>query len=541
MLSVGISATCHIAMNKRRINCFCFLFAILINVIAVCFTMLYERNTCAGVRILTRTEYAEVSEANKIEGVVSLLQNALPVPMDTQTKTIYISIDIKEVEYPWRFSAVLSSGSPKHKLYFAPDSCFLNMENAVKEGHPFKMLAVSDGQIEEFSVVFTTLPVLELSAEYRYKSEGEYRHHGLLTLTDPYTFHNGEYSVAHTQAEWHVRGRTTSVEEKPPYKITLKKEESNENKNLSLLQLGADDDWILNSMIMDDVKIREMTISNLWNSLQDAENSSLKMSKGEYVEVIIDGEYKGLHMLQRRVDNKYLGEKHSTDIIVKGNPPYYPESPEEAWRIQYNPSNISLEEVAVFLDPLYRLLSHDDSPEQFQNTTDMFDIDNMVDVNVFMSAFHMVDNDKYNNMNYLLHKESDQFILEYVPWDVDMCMGLAWNAEEGFHVNMDQMHASAPCLRKETRKLLNIDSELKAKLGLRWKQLRETTLSLKSIEGTIYSCYDYLERSGALVRDKEKWGLHYRGEDTLAGLLSNLRFHLSRMDDYYTGLLNGEE
>ena len=527
MLSVVISATCHIVMNKRFLNCLCFLFGALLLVLSVCFALLYERHSCAGVRILSEREYARLSESLETDTYPFLLQNDLPAYIDSDTKTIYVSVDAKELSQPWHFSAVLSADHPEYRLFFAPDTYFGDMETAVRESHSFDLLVVHDGQFVAFPVIFTTLPVLQLTTTYY--SEEDYRNHGTLTLRDPYALQNNGYSIALTQAQWHLRGGSSKGTYKPPYKITLNKQDTNENRNLSLLQLGEDDDWILNSMVRDDVKLREMVISNLWNSLQDAENSTLKMSKGEYVEVIIDGSYSGLYMLQRRIDNKYLGNEHSTDVIVKGN--YYntPSSVDTAFRIQFNPNNISSEEILGFLTPYFNAMSQQNAIDQLPN----IDIENWIDVNAFISAFHLADNRRYKNMYYVLQQNSNQFTLKFIPWDVDMACGLSWDEPVGFIMDLDQMLKSKPYLRCEAYSLFSLDPTLKSRLAARWQYLRNTTLSFDNIQNAIYSCNYKLVQSGALLRDETKWGLHYDGKDSLDGLLSNLNLHLSRMDDCY--------
>ena len=70
--------------------------------------------------------------------------------------------------------------------------------------------------------------------------------------------------------------------------------------------MGADDDWILNSLTMDDTRIREKLFMDLWNLNVEKTDYNFKMSTGEFVEVVMNGKYYGLCLLQRRLDAKYL-------------------------------------------------------------------------------------------------------------------------------------------------------------------------------------------------------------------------------------------
>ena len=85
---------------------------------------------------------------------------------------------------------------------------------------------------------------------------------------------------------------------------------------MSLVGLGADDDWILNPMNLDDTKLKETLFMDLWNQRAEQVNWNENMSAGEYVEVVINQEYWGLFQLQRRIDGKFLS-LGSQDILLK--------------------------------------------------------------------------------------------------------------------------------------------------------------------------------------------------------------------------------
>lgn len=510
----------------------CFFFAALALILCISLLLQSEQHSCAGVRILSEGEYAGLSVSDDPFPVHLLMQNDHPATIDFDTYTVYVSINASELSQPQYFSSHLSFRLPEYRLCFSPDPYFSDMENAVKENHPFELLLVRGSQFTALSVVFTTLPVLELTTE-RY-GENDGCNYGTFTLRDPYALESS-YSIADSQAKWHLRGGSTKMVEKPSYKISLKKQDFTENHHLDLVGLGEDDDWILNPLVMDDLKLREKVIGSLWNSLQEDEGSTLKMSEGEYVEVIMDGRYYGLCMLQRRIDNKYLGETHADDVILKADAPENPTSADAVFQIKFNPTDISSETVFNSITPYFYALSRAASLDEIPS----INITNWLDVNIFISAFHLRDNAVYKNMIYLLHKHADSFVLELIPWDVDMAVGLAWTSPVGFVYDPDRMMNSDLRLRTEASTFFSLDPTLKNRLATRWQQLRSTTLSLSSIQNVIYACHDSLSLSGALLRDQAKWGLRYEGKDTLDNLLSNLELHLERMDKLYQEFLTG--
>ena len=70
--------------------------------------------------------------------------------------------------------------------------------------------------------------------------------------------------------------------------------------------MGSDDDWILNPMSLDDFKVKENLLMTLWNELAQENDWDVRMSTGNYCEIVMNGRYRGLYLLQRRIDRKYL-------------------------------------------------------------------------------------------------------------------------------------------------------------------------------------------------------------------------------------------
>ena len=493
-----------------------------------------EQNSCAGVRILSEKEYHALKGPVDTDTAQYLMQNGQPAAMDVQTDTLYVSINPGSDWRPQNFSAALSSSHPEHKLYFAPDKAFEDMKTAVSQNHIFTLLLVHNNQYTPYSVSFTTLPVLEMSAPYQEDRDALRR--GDIVLWDPYSSGNAYYSISISEAEWHTRGGASKGSFKQPYKISLKKQGSAENRSLSLLGMDKDDDWILNSLVFDDIKIREKTISSVWNAIQDNRGSDLKMSEGEYVEVLLDGRYSGLYMLQRRVDNKFLGSGRENDVILEGSKPHHPVSVSEAYPIKHNPSVVPESEIYEAMTPYYLAMS---SSEDFRNFPNL-NMDTWIDVNLFSSAFILEDNCAYKNMFYVLHKQDDRYALDLIPWDVDMSFGMKWDdATQYFAYDVNAMHQPIPWLRRETASFFKLDPSLKNRMALRWKELREGLLSTEHLKSVIHSYRTVLSESGALIRDEVRRSLYHGGKDTMESLLQNFPGHLSNMDAYYQNLLEG--
>lgn len=92
-----------------------------------------------------------------------------------------------------------------------------------------------------------------------------------------------------------IRGSSSQVSDKKNYGFTTRKADNVTNNNVSLLDMPVENDWILNGMVFDPALIRDYICYNL--SRQIGEYAS----RTAYCELIINGEYKGLYLLQEKI------------------------------------------------------------------------------------------------------------------------------------------------------------------------------------------------------------------------------------------------
>ena len=189
-----------------------------------------------------------------------------------------------------------------------------------------------------YNVVFTTLPVLRIDGEAFALDERDREiNRGELCLWTPNDPDSGRYSVKESDVHWHVRGGSSAYQSKTPWKLSLKKK-NDTNKNMSMVGLGSDDDWILNAMALDDTKLKEQLFMKLWNERAAQTDWNPQMSSGEYVEVVMNRTYMGVYLLQRRIDGKYLNLE-SEDVLLKGKSMWIAETITDAYEIVTSPLN----------------------------------------------------------------------------------------------------------------------------------------------------------------------------------------------------------
>lgn len=92
-----------------------------------------------------------------------------------------------------------------------------------------------------------------------------------------------------------IRGSSSQVREKKQYGFSTVNADNVTNNNVSLLGMPAENDWVLNGMIFDPALMRDYLCYNL--SRQIGEYAS----RTAYCEVVINGEYRGLYLLQEKI------------------------------------------------------------------------------------------------------------------------------------------------------------------------------------------------------------------------------------------------
>lgn len=92
-----------------------------------------------------------------------------------------------------------------------------------------------------------------------------------------------------------VRGSSSQARPKKQYGFTTLMSDNLTNNNISLLGMPKENDWILNGMIFDPGLIRDYLSYNLSRQIGQY------ASRTEYCEVVINGGYRGLYVLQEKI------------------------------------------------------------------------------------------------------------------------------------------------------------------------------------------------------------------------------------------------
>ena len=466
-------------------------------------------DTCLGVTILSQAAYDALTLA-PADGDIALYGGRTPA-RDRASNTLYLSVRVPSSSQPCELEGTLRAASRAGRLAFAPDEAFARLSDAVAEGHAFTLLSLDGkGHARACRVILTPLTVVELLSDDPENDDPYAEHTGRVRITEP-------GGTRQTDATWHRRGMTTRLYKKASLKLSMKKPLGHA-RNVAIAGLGSDDDWILNSMGMDDLRLRELLLQRLWNA-EAASADTLPMSAGAYAEVVIDGEYRGLYLLQRRVDAQYLQLNTARDILLKGSNVLKPRRAAQAYTIRSSP--LADAETLALAETLFTL-----------SDPSLIDLNSWLTMDVFSLFAGLYDNLSFKNAYYLLAPEANGYAVSFLPWDTDVAFGLDYVPGEGYLLLPTD--EDAPVLhRREYDALLSLYPDLDARLAKRWRALRAGTLSDTALRDTLESILHTLHQSGALARDQALWGVLRDGEDTVERMEAFLTRRLRQLDRLY--------
>ncbi|GLU54345.1 CotH kinase family protein [Dyadobacter frigoris] len=148
-------------------------------------------------------------------------------------------------------------------------------------------------------------PKIGASMKIIYRGEGQRNY-----LTDQantaYLNYNGRIAIE-------IRGSLSQTAPKKAYGFETRKDDNVSNRNVSLLNMPSENDWILNGLAFDPSLLHDYIANNL------SRNIGQYATRTVFCEVVLNGEYNGLYLLQEKIkqdDNRVnIMEMLTTDNV----------------------------------------------------------------------------------------------------------------------------------------------------------------------------------------------------------------------------------
>ena len=394
------------------------------------------------------------------------------------------------------------------------------------------------------AITFTWLPVVELNGTFDYTYTM-----GTVTVSEP---DSAFAQPLMAKVKWRGGATNTKRKNKRNYRIKFVNEDSTK-MNRRFFGLRDDNSWLLDAGQMDFLRVRNRVSTDLWldmarrpwyaDSLPNVHNGS----RGQMVEVLLNGSYVGIYNMCEPIDRKQMklkrydeenkvfhgllwtGFKWSHTVTMSSPAPRSPRSDQwdgfeqkypdkdEIGRVNWT----ALERAVYFANRSQNLKKlRADSMGYY------FDLPVMQDYYIFIVTLQALDNES-KNIYYACYDTQDNNRLTMVPWDLDVCLGQ--NYAPG--INMPEMVMPERevdwIYHLPMAGMMRIKSYNDEVLA-RYKELRKTVLNTDSLVNRYRAAVDELGHSGAATREELRWS----GDTDLAGKELNIEQEMEYVEDW---------
>lgn len=334
--------------------------------------------------------------------------------------------------------------------------------------------------------------------------------------TPAYLNYNGRISIE-------IRGSTSQLLPKKAYGLTTLQADNTSNNNVSLLGMPSENDWVLNGLAFDPSLIRDYLSYNLARQIGDYAPRTV------YCEAVINGEYKGLYILQEkikadsnRVNVVKITASDNTSPALTGG--YITKADKTtggdpvAWTMaSYNgttdfvhdlpkPEDVTAQQDAYIYGQFNALglAAHNDNASLVNGFPAFIDVPTFVD---FMVLSELASNaDSYQLSSYF-HKDRNGKLRAGPIWDYNLTYG-----NDLFDFGLDRSHYDVWQLDNGDNtgakfwKDLFDNATFRCYLARRWNSLTAAGQPLKHNSIVTFIDQTVATISEAAVREQQRWG-----------------------------------
>jgi hypothetical protein len=351
-----------------------------------------------------------------------------------------------------------------------------------------------------------------------------------------------------------LRGGSSQFHPKKTYDLEFWEDELGEdNKDMQFGNLREDDDWILDGLYNEPLRLRAFSSHKLWLDMHEPyyledEDEAKSGADVMFVDLVINDEYVGVYMLSEQVDRKQLklkkfkngeirGELYKSNTWQHSNSLFFRLLSYDNELATWGDYEVKLPdpEDAIDWKPLYDFTDFViNSPlETFhQSIGQAVYIENAIDYFIFINITRARDNTGKNIYTAKYAQDEPYF---FVPWDLDGVFGNDWRGEK------DTAYDDVLTNGLFNRLLKNTPTEaLKTQLKNRWFELRETVLSDAAISSRLLDNYTFLKDNKIYDRESKIWTNYDFQSDSRDYMMNWLANRLEFLDAHFNEALNVE-
>ena len=436
---------------------------------------------------------------------------------DREQMIFYLPVDMDLEEWE---AGTFSNVDDSIEILPMKDYTLFDKQETVAQGLQIPFLAWNreGGTCRKVYVVFTGLPVVKMETTADLDIDTVFA--GAVSF---YEACGQEDWVLTSVFEAHERGQTTRAYPKKGYRVNLVDVTSTgiSRKNMqSVLGMRKSDSWIFYAIYSDGTKVRDKFNTELWAGIgaEDTPYDAYFGTKMKYVELVVNGEYRGLYGIFEPVDKTQLaitdeeylykrtyGRALSQELFDSAGPDdYLTVLGMEIKGKKGNGTSLDWKQLRQFI-----AITEDEDEEFAQDAQQLLDLDNVADIWIYLQFLYGEDN-IYKNMFFAFKKDTDGYQgykLYLVPWDTDLTWGNVYvDSKEELYVKWVPENADRYLEWPLLDRLIELDvGGIRERIKDRWTELRSGILSEESMNEIFIECTHQVQDSGAFTRDATRW------------------------------------
>ena len=430
---------------------------------------------------------------------------------DAESSTFYCTLGIDTGD-AWPEISLNVRGAEGVQVVWVDDYSYDWCEDAISQGYRYELLAYTQDEFAYIGLVFTGMPIVTLDVEDEI---------GRQDVPGRATISAAGYAPVDTAVIAHERGGGYfKVISKWSYKMefhTLGANGKDEKNVMSVLGMEPDSDWLLLANAQDNTTVRNKIAWDIWNDWH-AQGEGLMCMDSELVELFINDEYKGIYQLMQRVQPEReisrIGGDVSSDIVLRiissvndSTKPVWDLTKEDVdFRLEYRYEPNGNDRRVFDLAKDYVELSRRDEAKQmddaeFEKTLlERVDIESMLHYILFFHACSLRDNICNNIYLFMLEDDDGRMMIHHAPWDMDTAFWVKPPSEPHDSLRWPDLSMVLP------RRMLDLDiGNCRERMWQIWREKRATILSDEAIYERFTAMEEYVNATGAYLRETEKW------------------------------------
>lgn len=427
----------------------------------------------------------------------------------------------------------------------------------------------AEGNSTSQKVTFTSLPTVRIYGSFSNDYSG-----GLIAVNEA---NKDLPDLMNMKAKW--RGGITNSGDKHKRNFHVKlKDEQDEKLEKSFFGLRKDNSWILESCQVDMSRIRNRTMTDLWNDFCTKpyyiaqEKKAMSGTRGHFVELILNDEYRGIYCMTENLDRKQMKLKKideetmtthgqlwkSKDWSYATMMGYRPDGgyqPKDHLSDPNNGSNMwdsyevkypDFEDYGYQTDweTLYNcvdFVSHASDDEFRQHVGEYLDLPVVIDYYILMETILATDNHGKNMFFANYDKQEDKKIT-FAVWDMDATCGQRWS-DAYYHQSFlgpEQDYAEFIVGYEHGdynvfKRLRETDAEdFNMQVRLRYRDLRQNYLDTESILDRFRTQLNEFKTCGAAQREYARWSY----DSDVAGHELDFDVEMEYLTNWFTRRMN---